>query len=177
MRSRWMAAALIAAASSVAAAQVTRGEIDGVMNYARLDTSIACDGVIRPEAVVEIKRLGFKSIVNLRTANEPGANLEREASAARDAGIAYYNIPFDLKSPSPTLVDDFLETVAKPANMPAFIHCGSGRRSSALWMIKRVLVDGWDEPRAAAEAAQLGLTESPEKAFAVEYLRTHLRAK
>ena len=44
-------------------------------------------------------------------------------------------------------------------------------------MIKRVLVDGWDEPRAAAEAAQLGLTESPEKAFAVEYLRTHPRAK
>ena len=35
-----------------------------------------------------------------------------------------------------------------PANQPAYIHCASANRVGAMWLIKRVVVDGWDVPRA-----------------------------
>jgi hypothetical protein len=40
-------------------------------------------------------------------------------------------------------------------------------------MIKRMLVDGWDEERASTEAAALGLTSAPLKTFALSYVSTH----
>jgi hypothetical protein len=44
-----------------------------------------------------------------------------------------------------------------------------------MWMIKRLVVDRWDEDRAAAEAAALGMTSPALRQFAVEYARTHGR--
>jgi hypothetical protein len=42
-----------------------------------------------------------------------------------------------------------------------------------MWMIKRVLIDKWDNDRAAEEATQLGLTSSALKTFAVDYIQAH----
>jgi protein tyrosine phosphatase (PTP) superfamily phosphohydrolase (DUF442 family) len=44
--------------------------------------------------------------------------------------------------PDPAVVDQFLKTVVDPANQRVFIHCASGNRAGALWMIKRIVVDG-----------------------------------
>jgi hypothetical protein len=41
---------------------------------------------------------------------------------------------------------------------PSPIALSKSSRSPALWLIKRVLVDNWDNDRAVEEAAQLGLT-------------------
>ncbi len=60
-----------------------------------------------------------------------------------------------------------------PANQPVFVHCASANRASALWMIKRMLVDGWDADRAATEAAALGLTNPALKTFALDYVAAH----
>ncbi|MGK4302126.1 beta-lactamase hydrolase domain-containing protein, partial [Klebsiella pneumoniae] len=77
-------------------------------------------------------------------ASEAGAELEAEAAAAQAAGITYVHLPFNTASPDPAVVDQFLKAVSAPANQPAFVHCASANRASALWMIKRMLVDGWD---------------------------------
>ena len=46
-------------------------------------------------------------------------------------------------------VDSFLAAVADKSNQPVFIHCGSANRVGGMWMIKRVLQDGWaDRPGA-----------------------------
>jgi hypothetical protein len=57
--------------------------------------------------------------------------------------------------------------------MPAFIHCASGNRVAAMWMIKRMVVDKWDAEKAGNEATQLGLTNQALKKFAVEYADSH----
>jgi protein tyrosine phosphatase (PTP) superfamily phosphohydrolase (DUF442 family) len=61
--------------------------------------------------------------------------------------------------------------VTTPANQPAFIHCASGNRAAALWLVKRVEVDHWDVERASAEAAALGLTKPALKAFALDHVQ------
>ncbi len=66
-----------------------------------------------------------------------------------------------------------MKTITEPGTQPAFIHCASGNRAAAMWMIKRVLVDKWDNDRALDEATQLGLTSPVLKTFALDYIQAH----
>jgi hypothetical protein len=50
-----------------------------------------------------------------------------------------------------------------------YIHCASANRVGAMWLIKRVVVDGWEIPRATEEARAIGLTSEPLLRFAVDY--------
>ena len=56
-----------------------------------------------------------------------------------------------------------------------FVHCSSGNRAAAMWMIKRMRVDKWDAERAGSEAADLGLTNSALKTFALNYVQNRKR--
>jgi len=155
------------------AQQVTKGTVPGVTNFSKLETTIACAGATTPEAIPAIKEMGYKSVINLRLFDEPGANIDAEAIAAKNAGIRFLHIPFNGSSPDPKVADNFLIAVANPDNMPAFIHCASGNRVAAMWMIKRMVVDKWDAEKAGAEATALGLTNANLKKFAVEYADAH----
>jgi uncharacterized protein (TIGR01244 family) len=156
-------------------AQVTKETVPGITNFARVETTVACAGATTPAALTEVKRLGYKSVVNLRVATEAGADIDGEAAAAKAAGITFVHLPFNAQSPDPMLVERFLKVVTDPANQPAFIHCASGNRAAALWLIKRVEVDKWDIDRASAEATALGLTSSALKTFALDQIKA--RAK
>jgi uncharacterized protein (TIGR01244 family) len=176
MRSIVSAAILIAAlgAASPAGAQVTKEDVPGITNFARLETTVACGGAIKPEAVAELKQRGFKSIFDLQLPNERTANIEGEAAAAKQAGIAFIHVPFTPTSPDTSSVEKFLAEIKKPENEPAFIHCGGGNRAAGFWFIKRVLVDKWDTDRALKEAQALGLAPGqPMEQFALDYVKTH----
>ncbi len=168
----------ISAAMALAAALAAQGlaikeSVPGVTNFARLETTIACAGATTPEGVLEVKKLGYAAIINLRQAGEAGANIDDEAAAAKTAGITFIHLPFNSSSPDPAVVEGFLKAVTDPANQPAFIHCASGNRAAAMWLIKRVVIDHWDFDRAEAEAASLGLTSPGLKAFARDYVNAH----
>jgi uncharacterized protein (TIGR01244 family) len=160
-------------APGVAGAQVTKESVPGITNFSKVGTTIACAGATTPEAVAEVKKLGYSAIVNLRQASEAGANIEAATAAAKAAGIKYVHLPFNTASPDPAVVQGFLEAVTNPANQPVFVHCASANRAAALWMIKRMNVDGWAADRAGEEAAALGLTNAALKTFALDYARAH----
>jgi uncharacterized protein (TIGR01244 family) len=169
----FLTCAFAALVVTVHAQGVTKVTVPGVTNFARLDTTIACAGATTAAAVPELKKMGYASIIDLRVATEPGADVEGEAAAAKAAGINFVHLPFNEAAPDLTVVDGFLKAVTAPANQPAFVHCASGNRASAMWMIKRMLVDKWDADRAGAEAAALGLTKPSLKEFALNYVATH----
>jgi uncharacterized protein (TIGR01244 family) len=152
--------------------KVTHESVPGISNFARLDTTIACGGATKPEAVPELKRMGFASIINVREASEQGADVDKEEAAAKAAGLRFEHVPFNVQNPSPDLVDRFIAAVTKPENQPAFVHCAAGGRAASLWMIKRVKVDRWDEARALEEANALGLNDRL-RPWTLEYLRSH----
>jgi protein tyrosine phosphatase (PTP) superfamily phosphohydrolase (DUF442 family) len=103
-------------------AQVIKETVPGIINYARVESTVACAGAITTGAVAEIKRLGYKSIINLRLASEEGANIEAATAAAKAAGITYIHIPFNAANPDPSVVDTFLKAMRTPGVEPAFIH-------------------------------------------------------
>lgn len=167
-------AVLLQAALAAQADKVTKETIPGISTFARLETTVACGGATKAEAVPQIKKLGFRAIINVREASEPGAEMEQEAAAAVQAGLNFVNLPFNVAAPAPDLVDRFIAAVTKPENNPAYIHCAAGGRAASLWMIKRVQVDGWDQQKALDEAVALGLNDRL-KPFALNYLQAHPR--
>ena len=166
------------AVAPAGAQQVTKENVPGVTNFAKLETTVACGGATKAEAVPELKKMGFASIINLRLANEQGANVEEEAAAAKTAGIKYFHLPFNTtgeQSERERVAGEFLKTLTTPGNEPAYIHCASANRAAAMWMIKRIAIDHWDTDRAGTEAAALGLTNATLKQFAVDYAQSHKR--
>ena len=122
MRIRLLAATSIMVAlclSAPLAQSVTKPTLEGVTNFAKLETTIACAGATTPAAVAGLKQMGYASIINLRVATEPGAEVEAETAAAKAAGITFIHLPFNAASPDPAIVDGFLKAVTEPKNQPA----------------------------------------------------------
>jgi uncharacterized protein (TIGR01244 family) len=159
--------------SAALAAQTTP---PGTANYTRVDATVACAGATTVDAIPALKAEGFKAIVNLRQATEPGADIDRSKAVAQDAGLTYIHIPFSGSDPSTGAVDEFVRAMKDPSNSPVFIHCASANRAGMMWMIKRVMIDGWSVEKASEEAERAGLKNARLKAFALDYLKQHGKA-
>ena len=164
----------IVCGSPALAQQVTKENVPGITNLARLETTIACAGAITADAVPAIKKMGFVSIVNLRLATEAGAEVEKEEAAAKAAELRYFHVPFN-GMPDPVAAGKFLDAMTTPGAEPAFVHCAGGNRAATMWLIKRIAVDHWDVERATAEAAALGQTSMALRQFAIDYAQSHRR--
>jgi uncharacterized protein (TIGR01244 family) len=158
-------------AASVSAQQVTKETRDGIKNFSRLETTVACAGAITADAMPEIKKMGFVSVINLREVQEPGADIEKHRAAAEAAGLRYYHVPLNSAKPDPKAADAFVKVISSKEAAPAFIHCASANRAAAMWLIKRIVVDHWEVEKAEAEAAAMGLTNAALKQWAIEYAR------
>src|SRR5688572_32189506 len=121
MKSSVMFASVVflGAMGALQAQQITKPTLSGVTNLSRLETTIACAGATGPEAMPEIKKLGFVAVINLRQATENGADVPAAEAAAKTAGLRYIHIPFNAAAPDPAVVDRFLDAVKSPENQPA----------------------------------------------------------
>jgi uncharacterized protein (TIGR01244 family) len=176
MRIRRIASFFLLAAAITAAARAqdpVKRTFPGVTNFTRVNATIACGGATSPAAYPALKDEGFKAVVNLRLDTEEGADIPGAARAAEAAGLRYIHIPVDAKAPSAASVDAFLAALADPVNSPTYIHCASANRVGAMWLVKRVLIDGWDVEKATAEAETIGLKSPQLKQFALDYIATH----
>ena len=164
--------------TALVAAQAPRvplSSIPGVTNYTRVDATVGCAGATAVEAFPVLKQEGFAAVINLRRAGEPGANIPESRVAAERAGLKYIHIPIDPQAPSAAAADAFLAAVKDPANVPVYVHCAAAGRVGAVWLIKRVLVDGWDFEHAPVEARKIGLRSPLLEQFARDYIAAHGR--
>ena len=159
--------------AGAAAAQVTKKEMPGIRNYSRVDATVGCGGAVDASAMSALRKEGYVSVINLRLASEQGADVDAGRAAAQAAGLKYIHLPFNAAQPDAKVVDSFLSAVADKSNQPVFVHCGSANRVGGVWMIKRVLQDGWALDRAKTEAEAIGLNSPQLVAFATEYIATH----
>ena len=129
--------------------------VTGVVNFSRVDATVACGGETSPDAIRELAAQGFTSVVNLRLASEPGVADEADVVAA--AGLRYFHLPMNPNAPEVETAERFLEVLGDPANQPVYIHCASANRVGGVWAIKRVVQDGWSREDAIAEGQAIGL--------------------
>ena len=133
--------------------------------------SVATGGQPTVPQIASLKHEGFRTIINLRQPSEHDA--AAEVAAAKQQGLGYINIPVATADPKPEQVDAFLKATADRHIFPLFIHCGSGNRVGAFWMIRRVLVDRWSVEDAEVQAKLIGLRSPSLRDFAIAYIRDH----
>jgi len=172
---RFFTSLLVLSLGTVAAAQVTKQERPGIVNFSRVDAVVACGGATETAALDGLAKDGFKSVINLRQATENNANIEQNAAKAKELGLKYIHIPFNAQQPDPKVVDQFLAAIADKSNQPVYVHCGSASRVGSVWLVKRVLQDGWPVDKATEEAKAIGLRGEPLEKFALDYIASHKR--
>ena len=123
------------------AAQAVAGEAPfgdkvsaAIYNYTRASPFIASAGTLGEGGVAEAKALGFKTIVDLRTAEE-GTVVEKVE--ATGLGLRYVNLPVAGGAPSDEQVARFAAIAEDPSNYPVLLHCAAGNRTGALWALYR----------------------------------------
>jgi uncharacterized protein (TIGR01244 family) len=129
--------------------------IAGVVNFTKVDATVACAGDTPHDAFATLSHMGFTAVVNLRLAHEPG--VAGEDLVVADAGLQYFHLPLDPTDPAVEIAERFLDIVADTANQPVYVHCASANRVGGLWSIKRVVQDGWTREDAIAEGKAIGL--------------------
>ncbi len=172
---RPLVALLIGAAIPVALAAQQKEERAGITNFSRVDAVVACGGATEISALPLLKQDGFTSVINLRLADERGANIDANKAEAEQVGLKYFHLPLSNAAPDPTIVDQFLGVVSDKANQPVYIHCASANRVGAVWLVKRVLQDRWPVDKATAEAKAIGLSNPAMEKFALDYIANHKR--
>ena len=154
--------------------------MNDIAHFSRIDEStgfagpqVGFGGATPDSAMNWLKGGGFATVLNLRLSGEEGVDVECSRVAAEAAGLNYIHLPFSAKELDQQLISEFLAVVGDAAKQPVYIHCGSATRVAALWIIGRVLKDGWEIDATREEAAAIAHKPADALAFATAYLRSH----
>lgn len=163
------------AGAFVAAAALSSVGVESIPGFHRVEDGVAVGGQPAPDQIPALASDGYRTVVNLRLESEFDA--VPVSDAIRQAGLAYVRVPMSAKDPSDAAVDEFLRVTDDPGIFPVYIHCASGNRAAALWMIRRVLREGWQIGLAATEAERAGLKSETLRDFAFSYIQRHAVAR
>ena len=171
-----------AAAATAVRPRIRREDFPGLANYFPIDGTASSGGPIqsREWVISELSRRGFKTVIDVAPGQESGAI----AAAATAVKMKYVAIPFASGRANlqfePAKVEAVVKAISDAANRPLYLNSADGRTAAMLWMIKRVLTDGWTVEQAGAEAATIGLVNDDPSVpalwkFAQDYIAAHVK--
>ena len=136
-----------------------------IVNYVVVRPGLAFAGKLAPEVIAQLKGMGFKTVLNLRTEQEGAKD---EESVVRAQGLRYEWVPVMPETLSIADVKKVEAVLDDASAAPVLFHCASANRVAGVWAIIQVRRG---KPLAAAieEARPLGL-KSPAVIAAVERL-------
>jgi uncharacterized protein (TIGR01244 family) len=142
-----------------------RMQVQGLPNLYKVSGDLYRGAQPTPEGLRELKKLGIRTVVNLRESNNDQARLA-------ELGLAYEHIPmtaFFLKDEN---VVRFLQIVGDPSHAPIFVHCRRGAdRTGLMCAIYRIALQGWSKDEAIAEMTQGGFRFNHGYQNVVNYIR------
>jgi protein tyrosine phosphatase (PTP) superfamily phosphohydrolase (DUF442 family) len=122
-----------------------------IKNFGKVNEHYYRGSQPRQEEVEQLKKLGIKTVIDLRKDSE-----RAEADWVRGAGLQYIGIP--LKASTAATEEQttyFLSLVNDSANWPVYVHCKGGRhRTGALTAVYRITHDGWTAEQAYQEMTE-----------------------
>ncbi len=108
------------------------------------------------EALVEIRDLGYRTVVSTRGAGELDWD---EKTAVESLGMTFVHIP--MNKPVEEITDEQIRAftdLMENGERPMVLHCGSGNRVSGLWAVWLVEHEGMSPEAALALAEGAGMT-------------------
>lgn len=145
-----------------------------VDNAKPVNESFAVAGQISPEQLQQAAQEGFKSVLNVRSAHEPGF-AEDEPQQAQNLGLAYAHAPLQVDD---VTIDQLTDILAELDQLPkpTLIHCAGGMRASAIALLSIATQEGLTAEQAITRAQELGYdyNVNPKiKQFFEDYIANH----
>ena len=139
----------------------------GLANLHRITPDLYRGAQPTVEGFRELKRMGIKTVVNLRSFNS-----DRRAIAAAGGGLRYFHIHSKAWHAEEEDLVAFLEIVGDPVNLPVFVHCQHGAdRTGLMSAVYRVVAEGWSAGDALREMTEGGYNFHSVWRGLEEYLR------
>lgn len=109
-------------------------QIENLMRYQRVAPGIATSGVLSRDAIQELVKHSFRTVIDLRTKPE---GTEEEKLAIEAASMTYINIPVTSAGIEDSQLEAFKQAIAE-ASPPILLHCATGNRAGAMWASYRL---------------------------------------
>jgi len=123
-------------------------KLAGVGNCYKVSDSLYRGEQPTPGGFRELKKLGIKTVVNLRAFHSDADEIEESGVE----GFETVRISFKTWHAEDEDVVKFLKTIADPAKAPVFVHCMHGSdRTGLMCAIYRTAVEGWSKDDALEE--------------------------
>lgn len=127
-----------------------RNDIPGLKNFAKVSDILYRGEQPTAEGMAELKKMGVKTVVNLRSFNSDKEEL-------KGTGLQYVHIYCKAWHPEDEDVVKFLQVMRDPNNHPVFIHCMHGAdRTGMMAAVYRICHQGWKNEDAAKELHNFG---------------------
>lgn len=111
--------------------------LPGLTNTFRVSAVLYRGAQPTREGFLQLKRLGVRTVINLRNENE-------EKTWVEQAGLSYIHIPMSAFFPSRKKYTRLLDFISDPNYFPVFIHCKRGAdRTGAAFALYRIYFQGW----------------------------------
>ena len=129
---------------------------EGILNFGKINESLYRGAQPDAEGIQNLKRLGIKTIINLRMTGDVWKGEEAEARAS---GILYTNLPMKgLGRPTDEQVAQALSLI-NTLPSPVFVHCQHGcDRTGTVIACYRMEHDQWSNRSSLQEARQYGFS-------------------
>jgi protein tyrosine phosphatase (PTP) superfamily phosphohydrolase (DUF442 family) len=125
-------------------------ELPGVDNLHKVSDFLYRGAQPTKEGMQQLKKLGIKTIVNLRSFHSDRAEIG-------DTGLSYEHIYMKTWHAEDKEVVRFLNIVTDPNRTPVFVHCRRGAdRTGTMCAIYRVAVQNWRKDEAIEEMVKGG---------------------
>jgi len=126
----------------------------GLSNVGRVSPNIFRGAQPLPEGYKTLKKMGIKTVVNLRSQHG-------EKDTVEAAGMQSIEIPMSVfRSVDIEKVNNIINSMVNPDNQPVYIHCKLGQdRTGVVMSAYRMRVDGWSLSEAEAEMQSFGFND------------------
>jgi len=144
-------------AVSICAKGATDPAVPGVPNFHQVNGNIYRGAQPTAQGWTSLKRLGVKTVIDLR--RDGGHSIEAERRAVEAAGMHYVNVPMrSIVAPRDGTVFKALALLQSSDAGPVFVHCRQGvDRTGAVIACYRIAHDGWRNQKALEEAKAYGM--------------------
>ena len=128
--------------------------LKGLTNVGRVAPNIYRGAQPLPEGYSTLKKMGIKTVINLRTTSSEKQAVEAAGMKSVEVPLSVFN-DVNLKT-----VNAIIDRMKNPDNQPVFIHCKQGQdRTGIVVAAYRMKVDGWALTDAEAEMQSFGFND------------------
>jgi protein tyrosine phosphatase (PTP) superfamily phosphohydrolase (DUF442 family) len=118
---------------------------------------LAIGNLVSPEELREISQKGYKTIIDLCTAQE--AN-QLNAEEVKRLGFHLISLPVDKENLTPEILPTFMQVV-NSAPQPIYTRCASGLRAGVMSLLTLTVLENWTKQQYLQRREALGIKHQP----------------